>query len=188
MTARGSSTSAHRPRSTGPDSQDPTNGGIQMDEATVLTTNNDKPFSPRNLLLARAWSYAQPDRILVERDRGLHQVSPTRNGEQPVHLLKEVGHGIWKPAMQWSCDPTTWARTCPSGGPAAAIGRRTEKRVPVRSTAFRMASTAVGSYCPASLGPRQAVACLCIPREPGFIKPAKPKTVTFLKGVVWLCY
>lgn len=47
MTARGSSTSAHRPRSTGPDSQDPTNGGIQMDEATVLTTNNDKPFSPQ---------------------------------------------------------------------------------------------------------------------------------------------
>lgn len=45
MTARGSSTSAHRPRSTGPDSQDPTNGGIQMDEATVLTTMIS-PFPP----------------------------------------------------------------------------------------------------------------------------------------------
>lgn len=82
-----------------------------MDDAIVLTTITS-PFPHvtentfRNIPLARARSYAQPDRILVERDHGPHQVSPTRNRERPAHLLKEVGQGIWKPTLEAPLQPS----------------------------------------------------------------------------------
>lgn len=141
-----------------------------MDDAIVLTTNNNKPFPPRHREYFPKHPIGPCQVICPARQ------NPGRERSRATSSLSNKKQGA-------ACPPAQGSRAghleAYSGGPVATIGSRNEKRISMHRTTFCIVSTAVQLLSSKPWVVGSAVACLCIAHEHAVIKPAKPKTVTF---------